>query len=140
MNRMRWHRSAIVMQLVNVFMLFAFSICLSITAYPLVAFFQERGATVAYVLDVSLFVVLGFLVLIGWTCLRRGKPWAWWFAVSCDVLACLLTGSDFLSCGWRDLGCVPFAAMSLSSAVACIFLFMPNVRERYRRVDPAQFV
>ena len=128
--------SIITMQLVNALLVFAFSIYLGVTAYPLVAFFQEREVTATYVLDVAVFVTLGLLVLVGWSSLRKGKLWAWWFAVSCDALVCLFTGYDFLSCGRQDRDCVVFAAMSLSSGIVCAFLFIPDVRERYPRIVP----
>ena len=39
----------ITMQLVNALLVFAFSVYLGVTAYPLVAFFQEREVTATYV-------------------------------------------------------------------------------------------
>ena len=58
MNRMIWHRWAIAVQLINALLLFAFSIYLGVTAYPLVAFFQDRGVSAAYVLNVAVIVTL----------------------------------------------------------------------------------
>ena len=140
MNRMSWHRAAIAMQLVNAIVLFGFSIYLSVTAYPLVAFFKDREVTGAYALNVTVFVTLGFLVLAEWWCLRKQKLWAWWFAVFADVFVCFFTGNDFLSCGFHDRDCLVFGAMSLSSVLACAFLFIPDVRERYRQIVPVQLI
>src|SRR5207247_2899451 len=82
MSRTSWLGSIITMQLVNALLVFAFSIYLGVTAYPLVAFFQEREVTATYVLDVAVFVTLGLLVLVGWSSLGEGNLWAWWFAVA----------------------------------------------------------
>ena len=138
MNRMSWHGSATAMQLVNALVLFAFSIYLGVAAYPLVAFFKDRDVTGAYAVNVAVFLTLGFLVLAGWWCLRKQGVWAWWFAVFADAFVCFFTGNDFLSCGLHDRDCVLFGAMSLSSAIACAFLFVPGVRKRYRHIVPVQ--
>ena len=84
MNRARPTSLVIAMHLLNAFLLLAFSVYLSVTAYPLVAFFQEREVTFTYALNVGVFVALGILTLVGWWALRREKLWGWLFALSCD--------------------------------------------------------
>lgn len=138
MNRMIWHRWAIAVQLINALLLFAFSIYLGVTAYPLVAFFQDRGVSAAYVLNVAVIVTLGFLILAEWWYLRKQKVWAWWLAVFADASVFFLTGNDSLSCGLRDRDCLVFVAMSLSSMIACACLFVPDVRSHYRQIIPMQ--
>ena len=118
------------LQLTNAFLLFTFSIYLAVSAYPLVIFFEERNVTLTYIGNVTIFVVLAVLALVGWWGLRKEALWAWWLAVSSNVVICALLTLDSLSLGLRDTYFQP-ATIAVLSATGVVLLFMPAVRRLY---------
>jgi len=137
MNRARPTSLVIAMQLLNAFLLLAFSVYFSVRAYPLVAFFQEREVTFTYANNVGVFVALGILALVGWWALRRKKLWGWLFVLSCDAFVCVFMSYDSLLLGLRETY-FQLAAIALLSAVVVILLLMPDVRKYYSGVRSTQ--
>ena len=132
MNRRNWIGAIAAIQLVNTFLLFIFSIYLAVVAHPIVAFFQERGITITYIVNVAVFVALGILAFVCWLGLRSEVFWGWWLAVSANAVICVLLSVDSLSLGWRETY-FQLAVIALLSAALVIFLFMPAVRKHYCR-------
>jgi uncharacterized membrane protein (DUF2068 family) len=132
MDRRNWNGAIGAIQLVNTFLLFVFSIYLAVQAYPVVAFFQEREVTTAYIVNVAVFVALGILSLVCWLSLRKERLWGWWLSVSANAVICVFLTVDSLSLGLRDTY-FQLAVVALLSAVVVVLLLTRSVRGRYSR-------
>jgi hypothetical protein len=75
MDRSKWIGTIVGIQLTNALLLFTFSIYLTLAAYPVVTFFQERSVTITYIGNVAIFVVLGALAIVGGYGLRKQQSW-----------------------------------------------------------------
>ena len=131
MNKRTWTRIVVAVQMLNAFLLFVFSVYLAVAAYPWVAFFQSREVTIAYIMNVGVFMALGVLALVCWRGLRNERRWGWWVALMGNAIISVLTTLDSLSMGLRETY-FQLPLIALLSGVVAISLLMPDVREQYR--------
>lgn len=128
MDRSKWIGTIVGIQLTNALLLFTFSIYLTLAAYPVVTFFQERSVTITYIGNVAIFVVLGALAIVGGYGLRKQQSWGWWLALCANAVICVLLTLDSLSLGLRETYFQP-AAIALLSAASVVLLVSPAVRK-----------
>jgi hypothetical protein len=125
MRRSDWIHSVTWFELVNTVCLLGFAVYVLVPAHPLVAFFEDRGVTILYLLIAGLLVALGLISLA----VRRGfgkrEPWGWWFALVGDLLISSLVICGSVSLGWL------LAAIGLLSATVSMCLPISAARLNY---------